>query len=117
MWNFRQATCRHLDGLKTTNPSLNDQPLNLVLEVAQHLGDSTVRTIAMDNTDGLIRGDEVVDTAAELSMPVGPGTLGRVMNLLGQPVDNGGPVKADKIMPIHRPARLSRNRARKKSFW
>jgi F-type H+-transporting ATPase subunit beta len=90
--------------LKTTNPSINDQSWNLVLEVAQHLGDSTVRTIAMDNTDGLVRGNEVMDTGEELSMPVGPGTLGRVMNLLGQPVDNGGPVKAEKTMPIHRPA-------------
>ncbi|OGV42545.1 MAG: F0F1 ATP synthase subunit beta [Lentisphaerae bacterium GWF2_57_35] len=90
--------------LQTTNPSINDQPLNLVLEVAQHLGDNTVRTIAMDNTDGLIRGNEVIDTGDELSMPVGPGTLGRVLNLLGKPVDNAGPVKFEKTLPIHRPA-------------
>ena len=90
--------------LKVTNPLINDQPWNLTLEVAHHLGDNTVRTIAMDATDGLVRGAEVVNTGAEITMPVGPGTLGRVMNLLGDPVDQAGPIEAVKRMPIHRPA-------------
>ena len=77
---------------------------NLTLEVAQHLGDNIVRTIAMDTTEGLVRGQEVINTGDELLMPVGEGTLGRVMNLLGEPVDEAGPVKAVKYMPIHRPA-------------
>jgi len=88
--------------LKTSNKSINDLPNNLTLEVAQHLGDSLVRTIAMDTTEGLVRGQEVINTGAELMMPVGEGTLGRVMNLLGEPVDECGPVKAVKYMPIHR---------------
>jgi len=88
--------------LKTTNRSINDQPNNLTLEIAQHLGDNLVRTIAMDTTEGLVRGEEVLNTGDELMMPVGEGTLGRVMNLLGEPVDDAGPVKAVKYMPIHR---------------
>jgi F-type H+/Na+-transporting ATPase subunit beta len=90
--------------VKVTNPSINDQPHNLVLEVAQHLGNNMVRTIALDTTDGLVRGDEVVNTGEVLTMPVGPGTLGRVLNLLGEPIDEAGPVKATKRLPIHRPA-------------
>jgi F-type H+-transporting ATPase subunit beta len=72
--------------------------------VAQHLGDNAVRTIAMDITDGLVRGTEVLNTGHEITVPVGVGTLGRVLNLLGAPIDNAGPVKADKHDPIHRPA-------------
>lgn len=90
--------------LKVTNALINDQPLNLTLEVAHHLGDDTVRTIALDATDGLVRGAEVTNTGAEITMPVGTGTLGRVLNLLGDPVDQAGPVEAIKRMPIHRPA-------------
>jgi len=90
--------------LKTTNKSINDIPNNLTLEVAQHLGDNIVRTIAMDTTEGLVRGQEVTNTGEDLMMPVGEGTLGRVMNLLGEPVDDSGPVKAVKYMPIHRSA-------------
>ena len=90
--------------LKTTNKSISDIPGNLTLEVAQHLGDNIVRTIAMDTTEGLVRGQEVINTGEDLMMPVGEGTLGRVMNLLGEPVDEAGPVKAVKYMPIHRPA-------------
>jgi F-type H+-transporting ATPase subunit beta len=93
---------RLLSALRTTNPLLNDQPENLVLEVAQHLGDCRVRTIAMDSSIGLVRGVEVIDTGEEIAMPVGPGTLGRVMNLLGAPIDNRGPVNAVTHMPIHR---------------
>ena len=65
----------------------------LILEVAQHLGESQVRTIAMDTTDGLVRGAEAVDTGAPISMPVGPGTLGRILNVVGEPVDERGPVE------------------------
>ena len=90
--------------LKVSNPFINDQPWNLTLEVAQHLGDNNVRTIAMDITDGLVRGTDVLDTGHEITVPVGVGTLGRVLNLLGEPIDNAGPVKAEKQDPIHRPA-------------
>ena len=76
----------------------------LVLEVAQHLGEMTVRTIAMDTTDGLVRGTEVVDTGAPIMMPVGPETLGRIINVIGQPIDERGPVNNKKTLPIHRSA-------------
>ena len=89
--------------VKLTNPSLGDGELNLVCEVAQHLGENTVRTIAMDSTDGLVRGQDVVDTGAQILMPVGPKTLGRIMNVIGEPVDEAGPIDADKAWEIHRP--------------
>ena len=76
----------------------------LILEVQQHLGDSIVRTVAMDATEGMVRGSEVIDTGKPISMPVGPKTLGRMMNLLGAPIDEAGPVESDKFMPIHHPA-------------
>ena len=76
----------------------------LVLEVAQHLGEKTVRTIAMDGTDGLVRGQEVRDTGNPIMVPVGPGTLGRILNVIGEPIDERGPVEAKMRMPIHRPA-------------
>ena len=88
--------------LTTSNASINDQPDNLVLEVVQHLGSNVVRTIAMDSTDGLVRGASVAHTGTVMTMPVGPATLGRVMNLLGQPVDGLGPITAEKRLPIHR---------------
>ena len=75
---------------------------NLVLEVAQQLGESVVRCIAMDSTDGLMRGQEVIDTGAPISVPVGPKTLGRIMNVLGEPVDNRGPIEGVRRDPIHR---------------
>jgi len=78
----------------------------LVLEVAQHLGENTVRTIAMDSTEGLTRGQEVVNTGAQISVPVGPKTLGRIMNVVGQPIDDRGPVGAEMSMPIHAEAPL-----------
>jgi len=93
-----------LNALKCTNASISDQEDNLTFEVAQHLGSNMVRAIAMDTTDGLVRGIEVRDTGAPISMPVGEGTLGRVMNLLGEPIDNQGDVKADGHKPIHRSA-------------
>ncbi len=76
----------------------------LVLEVAQELGESTVRTVAMDTTDGLVRGQEVSDTGAPIAVPVGPETLGRIINVIGEPVDERGPVEAKKRYPIHRQA-------------
>ena len=76
----------------------------LVLEVAQHLGESTVRTIAMDTTEGLVRGQEAVDTGSPIQMPVGPETLGRILNVIGEPVDQRGPVNTKMKLPIHREA-------------
>src|SRR6516162_1145366 len=76
----------------------------LVLEVAQHLGESTVRTIAMDATEGLVRGQEVTDTGQPIEVPVGDGTLGRIMNVIGEPVDEAGPIKAEGKRAIHQPA-------------
>jgi F-type H+-transporting ATPase subunit beta len=81
-----------------------NQGNRLVLEVAQHLGEKTVRTIAMDGTDGLVRGQEVADTGAPITVPVGPGTLGRIINVIGEPIDERGPMKTDKTLPIHRSA-------------
>jgi F-type H+/Na+-transporting ATPase subunit beta len=83
---------------------VKNQGQTLVLEVAQHLGEQTVRTVAMDTTDGLVRGQEVVDTGGPISMPVGPETLGRIMNVVGAPVDERGPVVTKSKLPIHRPA-------------
>ncbi len=82
----------------------NNQGSRLVLEVAQHLGESTVRTIAMDTTEGLVRGQEVADTGQAIAVPVGDGTLGRIMNVIGEPVDEAGPVKYAEKRPIHQPA-------------
>ncbi|MDZ7710049.1 MAG: F0F1 ATP synthase subunit beta [Roseovarius sp.] len=76
----------------------------LVLEVAQHLGENTVRTIAMDATEGLVRGQEVSDTDTPISVPVGNATLGRIINVIGEPVDEKGPIKADETRSIHQPA-------------
>ena len=89
--------------LKVTNPALGDQEWNLVVEVAQHLGENTVRAIAMDSTDGLVRGQEVLDTGKQIVMPVGRKTLGRILNVIGEPVDEAGPVGADIEWEIHRP--------------
>ncbi len=95
-----------LTALLITNPTINDDEDNLVIEVAQHLGDNVVRTIAMDVTDGLVRGMAVKDTGAPIMMPVGEASLGRVLNVVGRPVDGLGPVSQEKMMPIHRPAPL-----------
>jgi F-type H+/Na+-transporting ATPase subunit beta len=73
----------------------------LVLEVAQHLGENTVRTIAMDSTDGLVRGQEVADTGESIAVPVGEETLGRIMNVIGEPIDEAGPIKSNQRRPIH----------------
>nr|WP_320114621.1 F0F1 ATP synthase subunit beta [uncultured Desulfuromonas sp.] len=90
--------------LKITNPALGEGELNLVVEVAQHLGENTVRAIAMDSTEGLVRGQEVLATGDQIVMPVGRKTLGRILNVVGEPVDEAGPVEADLQWGIHRPA-------------
>jgi F-type H+-transporting ATPase subunit beta len=82
----------------------NRPEMDLICEVQQHLGDDRVRAVAMDATDGLQRGDEVIDTGGPITVPVGKGTLGRIFNLLGEPIDNGGDVEYDTRWPIHRPA-------------
>ncbi len=91
-----------LNALKVTNPSISSAADNLTLEVAQHLGESSVRAVAMDTTDGLVRGMEVRDTGKAIMMPVGPECLGRILNVVGAPVDEAGPVNAKKALPIHR---------------
>jgi F-type H+-transporting ATPase subunit beta len=91
-----------LNALTLTNPSISNEKDNLVLEVAQHLGESMVRAISMDSTDGLVRGMDVADTGAPIAMPVGPKVLGRILNVIGKPVDGGPAVGADKTLPIHR---------------
>ena len=83
---------------------VNNKGNKLILEVAQHLGESKVRTIAMDSTEGLKRGDAVIDTGAPISVPVGPETLGRIINVIGQPIDEKGDVKTKEKWPIHRQA-------------
>ena len=88
-----------LNALRTEN-----QGKGLVLEVAQHLGEKTVRTVAMDSTDGLVRGQSATDTGGPISVPVGPETLGRIMNVVGEPADERGPIDSKTRFPIHRPA-------------
>lgn len=88
-----------LNSLETKNGNIR-----LVLEVAQHLGESTVRTIAMDVTEGLVRGQEVTDTGEPIRVPVGEGTLGRIINVIGEPIDEAGPVKTEALRPIHQEA-------------
>jgi F-type H+-transporting ATPase subunit beta len=90
--------------LTISNPAISDEEDNLVVEVAQHLGDNVVRTIAMDVTDGLVRGMPVKDTEEQIMMPVGEAGLGRVLNVVGRPVDGLGPVSREKMLPIHREA-------------
>ena len=90
--------------LNITNPTIDDTEDNLVIEVAQHLGDRVVRTLAMDTTDGLVRGMNVKNTGNQIMMPAGDATLGRVLNVVGRPVDGLGPVDATEYLPIHRHA-------------
>jgi len=89
--------------LRLTNAAISDAENNLVVEVAQHLGENTVRCISMDGTDGLRRGLPVTNTGDVIRVPVGPETLGRIMNVIGEPVDERGPIGAKKSSPIHRP--------------
>ncbi|MCI0573893.1 MAG: F0F1 ATP synthase subunit beta [Myxococcaceae bacterium] len=88
--------------LKVSNPTISPEQNNLTVEVAQHLGENTVRCIAMDSTEGLSRGVSVLNTASPIQVPVGKSTLGRILNVTGDPVDERGPVKAQKYLPIHR---------------
>jgi F-type H+-transporting ATPase subunit beta len=90
--------------LLASNPSIDQTPDNLVIEVAQHLGEHMVRCVAMDSTDGLTRGQPVKNTGAPISMPVGPEVLGRILNVVGKPVDEAGPVVTKQTRPIHRSA-------------
>src|ERR1700736_479439 len=93
-----------LNALHVSNPSISEEQWNLVMEVAAHLGENTVRCIAMDTTDGLVRGMDVRDTGKAIAVPVGPKTLGRLMNVIGQAVDGKGPIEGLHTMPIHRDA-------------
>ncbi|MES2340157.1 MAG: F0F1 ATP synthase subunit beta [Pseudomonadota bacterium] len=94
-----------MNALETTNfDQRTGAPFRLVLEVAQHLGQNTVRTIAMDTTEGLTRGAPVTDTGRAITVPVGPATLGRIMNVIGDPIDEAGPIVTDFYAPIHREA-------------
>ncbi len=93
-----------LNALTLSNPNISSEKHNLVLEVAQHLGESVVRAIAMDTTEGLVRGMPVTDTGSPIMMPVGAVTLGRILNVVGKPIDEKGPVNATRRLPIHRPA-------------
>lgn len=94
------------NALQVTNTAINDKEWNLVLEVAQHLGENTVRCIAMDSTEGLTRGIPVRDTGNVITVPVGEATLGRILNVVGEPVDEGASLDHVKRSPIHRPAPL-----------
>ena len=95
-----------MNALFISNPAINDTPDNLVVEVAQHLGDNVCRCVAMDQTDGLVRGMEVRDAGVPIEIPVGASALGRIMNVVGRPVDGLGDISSDKKMPIHRAAPL-----------
>ncbi len=92
------------NALQVTNPTISDKEWNLILEVAQHLGEGTVRCIAMDSAEGLVRGMPVRDTGDVITVPVGEATLGRILNVIGEPVDEGAPLDQVKRYPIHRPA-------------
>ena len=91
-----------MNALTITNPAIDDEEDNLVVEVAQHLGDNVVRCIAMEITDGLVRGMPAKDTGAPITVPVGEACLGRIVNVIGKPVDGLGPINSEKMMPIHR---------------
>src|SRR5438874_2822936 len=88
--------------LTVSNPGIYDKSDNLTIEVAQHLGENTARCIAMDSTDGLVRGQQVRNTGGPISVPVGKEVLGRILNVVGEPVDEKGPLKATRRLPIHR---------------
>src|SRR5947209_19395032 len=93
------------NAIRVTSDGFNvPQPINVVLEVQQHLGEGRVRTVAMQATDGMVRGMKAIDLGGPISVPVGKETLGRVINVIGNPVDELGPVGTSKRMPIHRPA-------------
>lgn len=99
------------NAIRVTNPAISSKTGNLVLEVAQHTGENTVRCVAMDSTEGLVRGMEALDTGNQISIPVGKETLGRILNVIGEPVDEAGPVPAKKHYPIHRSAPTFRDQS------
>jgi F-type H+-transporting ATPase subunit beta len=99
---FESGVPKIFSALKTTNKAISDKEWNLTLEVAQQLGENTVRCIAMDSTEGLVRGMAVMDTGDVITIPVGKEVLGRILNVIGEPVDEMGPVNAAKRYPIHR---------------
>src|SRR5579872_6896001 len=102
---FEGALPAILNALETTNvDAKTGEKVRLVFEVAQHLGENSVRAIAMDTTEGLVRGAEVFDTGGPIRVPVGPATLGRIMNVIGEPVDEAGPISSEHTSPIHREA-------------
>jgi F-type H+-transporting ATPase subunit beta len=104
---FEQGSLpRIMNALFVSNASINNEPDNLVIEVAQHLGDNVCRCIAMDQTDGLMRGLECRDSGSPIEIPVGTPALGRIMNVVGRPVDGLGPITSEKKSAIHRPAPL-----------
>jgi F-type H+-transporting ATPase subunit beta len=105
------------DALVCTNPAIDDTANNLVLEVAQHLGDNTVRCVAMDSSEGLVRGQEVLDTGSPITIPVGQKTLGRIIDVVGRPIDELGPVESETRWPIHRPAPLMEDQATSKEIF
>ena len=92
------------NALQVTNPTISDKEWNLILEVAQHLGENTVRCVAMDSAEGLVRGVPVRDSGDVITVPVGEKTLGRILNVVGEPVDQGAPLQDAPRSPIHRPA-------------
>src|SRR4051794_4555814 len=110
---FAEATMPPIyQSLKVTSDGFQvPSPINVVLEVQQHLGEGRVRCIAMEATDGMVRGMKVIDLGGPISVPVGHGTLGRVMNVIGEPVDQLGPIQHTQTMPIHRPAPLFEDQA------
>ena len=93
-----------LNAITITNPTIDDNEDNLIVEVAQHLGNNMVRCISMDSTDGLVRGMAGKDTGQAIQVSVGANALGRILNVVGRPVDEQGPIKSEKYYPIHRPA-------------
>ena len=106
------------DAIRITNPAIDGRAGNLVVEVAQHLGENTVRCIAMDTTDGLVRGMEAVNTGEQIMAPVGAEALGRIINVIGEPVDEMGPLKTKKAYPIHRSApKFTEQSVAVEPFW
>jgi F-type H+-transporting ATPase subunit beta len=102
--------------LRVSNKTISDKEFNLVLEVAQHLGDNVVRTISMDSTEGLIRGERVQNTGNMILAPVGKGVLGRIINVIGEPVDEAGEIDAKERWPIHRAAPKFEDQATKQEM-
>ncbi|MGZ6467974.1 MAG: F0F1 ATP synthase subunit beta, partial [Bdellovibrionota bacterium] len=106
------------DAVRITNPAIDNKQGNLVVEVAQHLGENTVRCIAMDTTDGLMRGMEAINTGEQIMVPVGAASLGRIMNVIGEPVDEAGPIDAKKKYPSHRsPPKFTEQNVAAEPFW